>query len=126
MSDTLIGILGIAGCVAMLWGASRIEPHWASKDGHRFVCRVQTLVDHDLPDGRWHEMRAFVDGSSLVLGSRSRRSKSLAGSYRVVGRAPETPSGRAIFVLQSEAKVLLRVPAKSRAVGAVEAIVAPR
>ena len=126
MTDTLIGIFGIAGCIAMLWGASRIEPHWVSKDGRRFVCRVQTLGAHDLPDGPWREMRAFVDGSSVVLGSRSRRAKRLAGVYRVAGRAPESPGNKAIFVLQGDARLLVRIPAKSRAAGTLDSLVAPR
>lgn len=126
MTDTLIGIFGIAGCLAMLWGASRIEPHWVSKDGRRFVCRVQTLGAHDLPDGQWREMRAFVDGSSLVLGSRSRRAKRLSGVYRVAGRAPESPSNKAIFVLQGDARLLLRIPAKSRATNTLASLVTNR
>ena len=123
MTDTLIGILGIAGCIAMLWGASRIEPHWVSKDGRRFVCRVQTLGAHDLPDGPWREIRAFVDGASLVIGSRSRRAKRLSGVYRVAGRAPESPGNKAFFVLQGEARLLLRIPAKSRATNTLDSLI---
>jgi len=87
------------------------------------VCRVQTLGAHDLPDGPWREMRAFVDGASLVIGSRSRRAKRLSGVYRVAGRAPESPGNKAFFVLQGEARLLLRIPAKSRATNTLESLI---
>jgi len=87
---------------------------------------VQTLGVHDLPDGPWREMRAFVDGSSVVLSSRSRRAKRLSGVYRVAGRAPESPGNKAIFVLQGDARLLVRIPAKSRATSTLDSLVATR
>ena len=37
----LIAFLG--GCVLLLWLSRRIEPHWVSKDGQQFTCRVAEL-----------------------------------------------------------------------------------
>lgn len=110
----------------MLWGSTKIEPHWVSKDGRRFVCRAQALGDHDLPSGPWREMRVVVDGPGLILGSRSRRAKRLSGNYRVAGRSPENPGGRAVFVLDGPTKLIVRIPAKSRAVSTLESLTTGR
>lgn len=114
------------GCVAMLVAAYRMEPHWASKDGERFIARIQALGPHDIPDGAWREMRFLVDGRALIAGSRGLRGTRLRGHYSVIAKSPEPPKKKAIYVLSGPQRVLLRVPDNSRAIPHLDAMLADR
>lgn len=122
VSSALSTVLGFAGLGGLVWLAFVIEPHWVSKDGHRMIARVQPLSDRDQPDGRWREMRVFVDGDSITLTTRGLGSFGLRGVYRARGKSPEPPRGRAIYILQGDRRVLLRVPTKSRAVPVLDSL----
>lgn len=117
---TLALIGAFVACGLMLWAASRIEPHWASKDGGRFTCRVQRLGQHDLPQGMWREMRATIEGDDLVISAKGLRARDLRGTYSVLQKSPEPPKGKAIFLCSGPERVVLRVPANSRAVPLLE------
>lgn len=126
MADLVLTIGAVAACVAMLVAASRMEPHWASRDGERFIARIQTLGPHDTPDGAWREMRFLVDGRSLIAGSRGLRGARLRGHYSVVAKSPNPPKKKAIYVLSGPQRVLLRLPDNSRAVPHLDAMLAER
>lgn len=79
------------------------------------IARVQPLGVRDEPDGRWREMRVFVDGTTVTLATRGFSAYSLRGTYRVAGKSPQPPPRRAIYILDGERRVLLRIPAKSHA-----------
>jgi hypothetical protein len=124
--DWLWVVLVIAVLVGMAWLAYRIEPHWVSKDGERFICNGQRLSAQFVPDGRWREMRGAVMPDGAVLVSQRRRGRrrqrlgaralsgqrgadvtqqSAAGSvgtfWTVTGRAPTSPRRSLItFVLR--------------------------
>lgn len=121
----VIEVLGtVVVCAGLLWLARRIEPHWASKDGHRFVGRVQVLGTHDLPEGPWREIRASVDdGTRLVVTARGLGGRGLGGNYRVASASPSPPRGKAVFVLVGEKRLVLRVPATSRARPVLDSLV---
>lgn len=110
----------------MLVAASRMEPHWASRDGQRFISRVQALGQHDVPEGPWREMRLLVDGNSLIAGSRGFRAARLRGHYVVIAKSPDPPRKKAIYVLSGPQKVLIRLPDNSRAVPHLDAMLAAR
>jgi hypothetical protein len=126
VADIFLTIGAVAVCVAMLVAASRMEPHWASKDGERFIARVQVLGPHDVPDGAWREMRFLVDGRSLIAGSRGFRGARLRGHYSVVGKSPSPPKKKAIYVLSGPQRVLLRLPENSRAIPHLDAMLSER
>jgi hypothetical protein len=116
-----------------LWGATRLEGHWCSKDGLRFTCRVQTI---ELPStrasdehanrsrrplaggtglGGWREAWATigVDGVTVTRRRRSRTGR----AQRVVARAPRPPRGRVVYLLESDDEIVsLRIPSRSRAI----------
>lgn len=121
----VIEVLGaVVVCAGLLWLARRIEPHWASKDGRRFVGRVQVLGAHDLPEGTWREIRAVVDGDTrLVVTVRGLGGRGLSGNYRVVSASPSPPRGKAVYVLGGEKRLVLRVPATSRARPVLDSLV---
>ena len=120
MWSTLALIGAFVACGLMLWGASRIEPHWSSKDGVRFTCRVQRLGQYDAPLGSWREMRAMVNGDRVELSSRGVRGRDMRGTYALLAQSESPPKGKAIFICDGPARVLLRIPANSRAVPLLE------
>lgn len=44
MSDTLELVLFVAVLVALVWVGWVYEPHWCSKDGHRFTARTRPVA----------------------------------------------------------------------------------
>jgi hypothetical protein len=124
MWSTLALIGAFAACGLMLWAATRIEPHWASKDGGRFTCRVQRLGQYDAPVGAWREMRAMVDGDTLTLSARGLRGREIRGSYQVVAKSDSPPKNREIYICSGPTRLLLRLPASSRAVPLLDDLLA--
>lgn len=120
--DAVFAVLGLAACGGLLWVASRIEPHWCSKDGRRFSCRVQRLGQHDQPEGRWVEMRAGIVDRTLVLRPRGVLHRVSGGDHRVVAKSPDPPKRRAYYVVDGTNRLLLRVPSSSRAVASLDDI----
>ena len=121
----LWGLLMVAGCGALMYLANRIEPHWVSKDGKRFLCNAQPLSTHGDPAGRWREVRVTVLTDAAVQLDQRRRltSRRLAADiWKVEALAPEPPRGRAVFLLRSRSAaagkelMAVRLPAKSQAV----------
>lgn len=120
--DAVVTVLGLAVCGGLLWVASRIEPHWCSKDGQRFSCRVQRLGQHDQPEGRWVEMRATIIDGGLVLRPRGMLHRVTGGDHRVIAKSPDAPRRRAYYVVDGSNRLLMRVPSSSRAVASLDAI----
>lgn len=123
MVDVLTTVIALAAFGGLLWLAYRIEPHWASKDGRRMIARVQPLGNRDEPGGRWREMRASVDGDTVILSTRGLGSLGLRSAYRVRGKSPQPPKGRAIYILEGDRRLLLRVPSTSRAIPVLDALI---
>jgi hypothetical protein len=122
MVDALFSISAFALFGGLVWLALQLEPHWASKDGRRMIARVQPLGPRDEPDGRWRDMRIFIDGQNITLSTRGVGSSGLRGNYRAKGKSPEPPRRREIYILQGEHRVLLRVPSNSRAVAVLDGL----
>lgn len=123
MVDVLTTVIALMAFGGLVWLAYRIEPHWASKDGRRMIARVQPLGGRDEPDGRWREMRASVDGESVTLSTRGLGSLGLRGVYRVRGKSSQPPKRRAIYILEGERRLLLRIPSNSRAVPVLDSMI---
>ena len=118
---TLLFVLVLAVCALMLYVAARMEPHWASKDGHRCICRGQHIDQYGLPVGRWREYRVEIyDDGQLDVRPRSRFTRDrIASWWRVVGKSDDPPPRREIFLLRSVSEphqqMALRLPSNSRA-----------
>ena len=111
----------------LLWYAFRIEPHWASKDGRRCICRGQQIDHHGKTQDRWREYRADVLEDGVVsVRRRSMLRRGPGALFRVISRAPDAKRKRAVFVLRGDdnpdAYVLLRMPASSAAVPVFDSI----
>ena len=120
MSGVADIIVAIAICIGLLWGARRIEPHWSSRDGHRFIARAQVLGIGDIPEGGWKEVRGSIEGDQVVLAARGLRAVRLRGTYRVVTKSPEPPRGKVVYLLAGEQRVVLRMPRSSRTVAVLD------
>jgi hypothetical protein len=124
VTEVLGALLVIAAGAAAWWLARRIEPHWVSRDGHRFICRGQLVDLRGTDAGRDREYRVIVqDDGSIVAGPRS-LVRIAPRPWHVIGRAPQAPRRRAVFLLgggDEEGRMLaLRLPASSRAVDVLD------
>jgi hypothetical protein len=126
-----VGTIVVLGGMYLL--AIRMEPHWVSKDGSAFTCRVREIrPDTDELVGRWRDRHAIVERGQLRLGGRvtlrsfnDRNRHHLSPTVPVLGRAPGTKERLAMYVLASDPPMVLRVPAKSRAVPILDSLVRP-
>ena len=111
-----VGFFAVVGLLAWLgWG---LEPHWAAKDGRRFMCRMR-LAPLDVHERtRWHDVKVSVDEGELFIFARSRRAGDLRGTWRVVGAVDDPAKRRRIFELRNrnDDAASLRVPQNSRCV----------
>jgi hypothetical protein len=122
---TLVASL-LVGAV-LIWFAFRMEPHWCSKDGQRFTCRLQPLTADLANDGLHVDVRARIEGSSVVVTPRGLRAAKMGGTYRVTAASPDPPKGKAVYLVSIDGRQLtLRVPANSRCVPELDALVASR
>lgn len=127
--DVLWVILMALGLGLLAWYAFAAEPHWVSKDGRAFTCRVQYLNPAMQPEGRWREAKAFVEDDNVRMkprGGVGRPRKDL-GEYAVLRRGEIPPRGRTTFLLSRSTDlgtelVVLRIPQKSRAVPHLDAL----
>lgn len=144
----LIGILAI--CAVMVWGSYKIEPHWVSRDGRRVICYGQGMSRRGATYGRWREVRVTSIGEGLVevrprrgslaadryadtpatpglmgFGGGGRRASKVS-RWRVSGTPPQISGRRVIFQLNNTGgsalpdMVVIRLPAKSRAIPMLE------
>ena len=144
VEDVVWAALMLSTAGLILWISKRFEPHWVSRDGRVFTCRIQRI---DLPSkGRdvhvggpmmprglfgsggavrtpinervnpsgWREARAAIVDGGVEL--RRRRSLHPEPRRTVLSRSAEAPKGRAIYLLDGDGYLSLRVPLRSRAV----------
>ena len=115
-------VLAIAVCAGAGWLAIRMEPHWVSKDGNRFLTVGQRMDIRGERLGRWHEMRVFINRNGQIEVEEKRFMRRQLSFWTLEAESPEPPRRKAVFVLRghdrggSEALLALRLPATSRAV----------
>jgi len=121
----LIAFLG--GCVLLLWLARRIEPHWVSKDGQQFTCRVAELSPERGEVGPWSEARVAINGDDALTVAVKPKLLRLPGHrspirvLRVAGRADSDRKGLVVYMLTGpEAQMALRIPKRSRAIATLD------
>lgn len=125
----IVAIVGI--CVVCLWLAYRIEPHWVSRDGQRFLTVAQELDQWGLPVGRRHEVRVRIDdeADTLVLSRRSLLRPSQS-NWVIDAKVPAPPKGRVVYVLKQVTaepvigQTALRLPNHSKVIPSLDALLA--
>jgi hypothetical protein len=130
-SNAAITVVVIAGLAGLAWFALRIDPHWVSKDGRRFTCKVQQIRQGGRIEGRWRDARCAVEGDRLRVMIRGLgvRPDPFA-NYRVIGTSADPPPRKAVFVIRdttakgaNDGLFSLRLPANSRAIEQLESLV---
>ena len=93
----------IAVAVLLFWLPTRIEVHWAARDGTRCICRGQLRDDTGMAQTPWREYRVQVaPNGDVVAYRRSLFGGRRGGSWRVVGRADDVPHRKAEFLLRPQ------------------------
>ncbi len=129
MTDLLWTVGAIVVCVGLFLLATRLEPHWVSKDGQRFVTTAEPTDRYGLSSGRRREVRVSIlpDGG-LVVARRSLQ-RSTSSVWRISAKSPKPPQGKEIYVLrpipadETGQHLALRVPTKSRIVPRLDELV---
>ncbi len=102
MTDALwiVGFVALLG--GMYYAAFRVDPHWVSKDGRRFICHGQ-LVDHyGNTLQNWREYRFEVIDDKRIFGRRrSRWTRRAEGVWRVAAKSENPPKKREVYLLTS-------------------------
>lgn len=115
--------------IGLLLALRRLEPHWVSRDGLRFIASAEQVDAYGLVEGRRSEHRFSIELDGTVWAMR----RAMIGyrprtCWRVEGRSDSPPPRREIFLLRSlddRATLLaVRLPAKSRAVQTLAALLA--
>ena len=128
----LLLILFLAGCGFLIWLARRIEPHWVSKDGRQFTCRVADIVPGKGEVGGWVEARVAATGDDALTVAvkpkfiRVSWTRTPIRVMRVQGRADSDGSRLVVYLLTGETQMALRVPKRSRAVATLDKLAAHR
>lgn len=124
----MANILSTVGFLVFLGIAARFafgsDPHWCSRDGRRFSCRAQTVFEATGTTSRWIEARAAVtvDGH-VLLRPRGLSRHNIHGEWSVVRADWSDNRKRRLYVLRRDGLVSIRVPAKSRCVAVLDALV---
>ncbi len=116
MLNALTTVAFVALLGGLTWLVRSRDPHWSSKDGTKFICRVQVLNEHGGTPSRWREVRCTITGNdTIAIVPRGFGHRNLAKEWRVVELMTVGPKRSRIFLLRNEHLVALRVPASSRA-----------
>lgn len=121
----LLILMGVGG----LWYlAYRIEPHWSTRDGHRFVCNTQELFAGQ-PRGRLREAQVAVlsDGSLHVTQKDLMRRRS--SQWQLVGKAPSSRAKVDVYLARRVSdgqavadELALRIPRSSRCIAVLDGV----
>ena len=124
--------LFVAGMLGMWWIAYRMEPHWSTKDGKRFLCNAQE-IENNKTVGRPRETRVMVLPDGLLHISQKRMMRRRHTRWMLVGKSPDPPKKVQIYLAQMRqdgqnlpVTLALRIPVKSRVIPILDAALAER
>jgi len=118
-----MAFLAVVGFLAWVgWG---MEPHWSSKDGHKFMCRMHLHPEDANDRPRWRDVKVSVVDEELLVYARTRRSGNLRGVWKVVGAVNDGEKNRRLYEVRtaSDAGATIRVPQSSRCVPILDRLV---
>lgn len=122
-------ILALGLCAFLAWLGFRIEPHFVSKDGERFLCVGQKMNMQGDHLGRWRETRVVVDRGGKLQIDQKRFMRRSTTFWTVEAQSPAAPKRKAVFLLKGHDDqglpmlLALRMPAKSRAVSTLSSLI---
>jgi len=123
----------LVAIVGGLWYlAYRIEPHYSSKDGKRFLCTAQ-VITLGTPTGRPKETRVALLGDGTLVVMQKAALRRNVSDWVLVGKQPDPPKRTQVY-LANQVKdgvrqpdlLALRIPTKSRVTPLLDEILAAR
>ena len=128
MASNLLNLIStvlffVVGFALLRW-INRFEPQWVSRDGMRFSAR---MTEDKVDASKWVDVRVTIDKNQLIVQARGRRGKLFRGRW-IVGYFTETQDlKRRHYVVTNELdrddRAILRVPANSTCVVALDAMI---
>jgi hypothetical protein len=126
--DYVWTVLIIATLGGIAWFSYMIEPHYASKDGLRFLCNTQEFLNHR-STGRKREARVTVMPDRTLYVTQKQGVRRKMNTWSLIGVSPAPPKRMRIYVAQRMAdgevtptQLMLRLPTKSRCVPILDQI----
>ncbi len=114
----------------MWWVAYRMEPHWVSRDGTRFLCTAQEL-DGANAVGHPRETRVLVTADGALYATQKRMMRRHTTLWTLVAKAPEAPRRIQVYVAKHrnagstlESHLAIRIPTKSRCIAILDGLLA--
>lgn len=131
--DLLWIALFIAATGGLWWLSSKIEPHYASRDGTRFVANAQEIID-GRPIGRMRETRVAVRPDGLLLCSQKKALRRKGVDFMLIGTSATPPRKLKVYLAHevadgmtsSASELAIRVPERSRVIAVLDEILARR
>jgi len=114
----------------MWWVAYRMEPHWVSRDGTRFLCTAQEL-DGVNAVGHPREARVLITHDGALYVTQKRMMRRHTTMWTLVAKAPEPPRRMQVYVATHressgavESHLAIRIPTKSRCIAILDDLLA--
>lgn len=117
-------------CAALFYVAYMLEPHWVAKDGARFLTTAETIDHEGKVVTRRREVRGTIMNDGLIMLGKRTMLRTRTTLWRLVGKQPVVRRGRLRYVLDTVPRdefgeqLVLRVPARSRLVPRLDALLA--
>ena len=130
-TNVVSSIAFIAALSAIIWWLRSRTNHWSSEDGTRCICQMTLALTGASP--KWVEARMVIDFANATVSckSRGKRGQPLRGSWSVIGQPHASHLNMAdtnmrMYALcrrdNADVLAMLRVPASSRSVSVLDAL----
>ena len=128
MNSELANAISVVAFFAVGFGLLRVinryEPQWVSRDGLRFTAKI--CLD-SATSAKWVEVRVLVDGDVVIISGRGRKARALLGKWKVSYLADIADDSRRHYVIarsgENKSNALIRVPATSKCIAVLDALV---
>ncbi len=128
MNSELANAISVVAFFAVGFGLLRVinryEPQWVSRDGLRFTAKI--CLD-SATSAKWVEVRVLVDGDVIIISGRGRKARALLGRWKVSYLADIADDRRRHYVIarsgENKSNALIRVPATSKCIAVLDALV---
>ncbi|MCY7298766.1 MAG: hypothetical protein LH616_06105 [Ilumatobacteraceae bacterium] len=114
----------------MWWVAYRMEPHWVSRDGTRFLCTAQELEGANTV-GHPRETRVLITHDGALYVTQKRMMRRHTTMWTLVAKAPAAPRKMQVYVAKHrgagsaiESHLAIRIPTKSRCIAILDDLLA--
>lgn len=123
-------VLIITVMTGMWWVAYRMEPHWVSRDGSRFLCTAQEMDGvHEI--GHPRETRILVTSDGALYVTQKRMMRRRTSQWTLVGKAPTVSRKIQVYVLRHreagravDSHLAIRIPTRSRCIAILDDLLA--